>query len=158
YPGEFMAAVLTNGKGFYAPLVYVLECHRLGILLLPPSVNQPGPHFRVTLNRNLNLNRNPKTIRVPLLQVKGLTLRTKETILRERARGQYTSLHDFFLRVQPLNEEMESLIKTGAFDDFGKPRTTQYWEFKQESGARSQEGKVQRLSTLNCQSSTINNS
>jgi DNA polymerase III alpha subunit len=27
YPAEFMAAVLTNGKGFYAPLVYVLEFH-----------------------------------------------------------------------------------------------------------------------------------
>src|SRR5207302_7602742 len=43
YPIEFMAAVLSNGKGFYHPLVYVLECHRLGITLLPPSVNQPGP-------------------------------------------------------------------------------------------------------------------
>src|SRR5437899_4819097 len=47
YPAEFMAAVLTNGKGFYAPLVYVLECHRLGIPLLPPSVNEPGPAFSV---------------------------------------------------------------------------------------------------------------
>ncbi|MFO1476383.1 MAG: DNA polymerase IV [Verrucomicrobiota bacterium] len=45
YPAEFMAAVLTHGKGFYHPLVYVLECHRLGIRLLPPSVNAPGPHF-----------------------------------------------------------------------------------------------------------------
>jgi len=34
YPVEFLAAVLSNGKGFYAPLVYVLECHRLGINLL----------------------------------------------------------------------------------------------------------------------------
>src|SRR6185295_17345181 len=48
YPAEFMAAVLTNGKGFYAPLVYVLECHRLGLRLLPPSVNEPGPQFQVT--------------------------------------------------------------------------------------------------------------
>ena len=46
YPAEFMAAVLTNGKGFYHPLVYVLECHRLGLTLLPPSVNEPGPAFR----------------------------------------------------------------------------------------------------------------
>src|SRR4029079_19650831 len=50
YPAEFMDAVLTNGKGFYAPLVYVLECHRLGIPLLPPSVNEPGPQFIVTGN------------------------------------------------------------------------------------------------------------
>jgi len=31
FPAEFMGAVLTNGKGFYDPLVYVLECHRLGV-------------------------------------------------------------------------------------------------------------------------------
>ena len=71
-----------------------------------------------------------KAIRVPVLNVKGLTTRTKETILRERARGKFTSLPDFLLRVQPLNEEMQSLIQAGAFDDFGKTRTTQYWEFK----------------------------
>jgi DNA-directed DNA polymerase III PolC len=120
YPAEFMAAVLTNGKGFYSPLVYVLECHRLGIPLLPPSVNEPGPQFTVINKR----------IRVPVLNVKGLTHRTKETILRERARGPFASLADFFLRVEPLNEEMESLIRVGACDDFGQSRTAQYWEFK----------------------------
>ncbi len=46
HPVEFMAAVLSNGKGFYHPIVYVLECHRLGINLLPPSINWPGPLFR----------------------------------------------------------------------------------------------------------------
>lgn len=48
FPAEFMAGVLTNGKGFYHPLVYVLECHRLGLKLLPPSVNEPGPAFVAT--------------------------------------------------------------------------------------------------------------
>ena len=45
FPVEFMAAVLTHGKGFYHPLVYVLECHRLGIQMQAPSVNEPGPGF-----------------------------------------------------------------------------------------------------------------
>src|SRR5207237_2327282 len=31
---------------------------------------------------------------------------------------------------QPLNAEMEALIQASAFDIFGKPRTTQYREFK----------------------------
>jgi DNA polymerase III alpha subunit/nucleotidyltransferase/DNA polymerase involved in DNA repair len=171
YPPEFMAAVLTNGKGFYSPLVYVLECHRLCIPLLPPSVNEPGPQFSVTQQGNPKTeDRRPKegrfpkaeaqsptpavpsdfgfrasfglrvsdfalhlthtAIRVPVLQVKGLTHRTKEAIRREHARGQFTSLADFFLRVQPLNEEMEALIRVGAFDGFGQSRTTQFWEFK----------------------------
>ena len=44
HPVEFMAAVLSNGKGFYSPLVYTLECYRLGIQLLP--IGQPvGPHI-----------------------------------------------------------------------------------------------------------------
>src|SRR4029077_7932130 len=59
FPAEFMAAVLTNGKGFYSPLVYVLECHRLGIPLLPPSVNEPGPQFTVARQENPKEARNP---------------------------------------------------------------------------------------------------
>jgi DNA-directed DNA polymerase III PolC len=47
HPAEFMAAVLTHGKGFYDPLVYVLECYRLGLKFLPPAVNAPGPAFKV---------------------------------------------------------------------------------------------------------------
>src|SRR5437016_4290123 len=96
FPAEFMAGVLTNGKGFYSPLVYVLECHRLGIPLLPPWINEPGPQFTVSAGK----------IRVPALNVKGLTNRTKNKILEERARGPFVSLHDFILRVQPLTEEM----------------------------------------------------
>src|SRR5437016_3648737 len=145
FPAEFMAAVLTNGKGFYDPLVYVLECHRLGIPLLPPSVNQPGPQFTVTSEgnpksetRNPKEARNPKpeirnstfdthsisdfelrpsfglrpsdfglSIRVPVLNLKRLSTRTKEIILRERERGAFSSLDDFYQRVHPLNEEMQ---------------------------------------------------
>ena len=219
YPAEFMAAVLTNGKGFYSPLVYVLECHRLGIPLLPPSVNQPGPQFTIMDDALCYLDREPqpsaplpltpalspsagergnprqsvgesgasgnverlasllplprrggegrgegeatiqsqvhrgklcpavhKGIRVPVLHVKGLTQRTTETILRERARGPFASLADFFLRVQPLSEEMEALIRVGAFDGFGQSRPTQYWEFKSlcyTTEARSAESKGQ---------------
>ncbi len=120
YPAQFMAAVLTNGKGFYQPLVYILECHRLGIPLLPPSINDPGPAFTVVEGK----------IRVPILLVKGLTRRTKDAILSERNRGEFSSLSDFMLRVKPLPEEMQVLIHAGAFDPFGQTRTRQYWEFQ----------------------------
>jgi DNA-directed DNA polymerase III PolC len=137
YPAEFMAAVLSNGKGFYSPLVYVLECHRLGFPLRPPSINNPGPQFTVVRS---NVNGACASIRVPALNVKGLTQRTKNAITREHAKGCFTSLHDFFLRVHPLNEEMEALIQAGAFDEFGKSRTTQYWQFK--ANAQSADGKL----------------
>ena len=118
YPVEFMAGVLSNGKGFYSPLVYVLECHRLGIPILPPSVNSPGPQFSVE----------GQSIRVPLTRVKGLTERTKTCILDERGRGEFSSLADFYRRIMPTPDEMEGMIRVGAFDGFGKSRTGQFWE------------------------------
>jgi DNA-directed DNA polymerase III PolC len=120
YPAEFMAAVLSNGKGFYHPLVYILECHRLRLPLLPPSIKEPGPQFTVSGGK----------IRVPALQVKGLTERTTDALLKEHERREFQSLTDFYLRVRPLQEEMEALLNVGAFDVFGQTRTTQYWEFK----------------------------
>lgn len=118
FPAEFMAAVLTNGKGFYDPLVYVLECHRLGLTLLPPSVNEPGPGFAV----------HGQALRVPLTRAKGLTDRTVKRLLAERARKPFASLGDFHDRVQPLPEELEAMIRAGAFDEFGQTRARQFWE------------------------------
>ncbi len=130
FPAEFMAAVLTNGKGFYHPLVYVLECHRLGLKLLPPSLNEPGPAF--VPHGNL--------IRVPLTRVKGLSNRTTDAILRARERGPFESLADFFRRVFPAGEELEAMIRAGAFDEFGETRTRQFWQAQclQKSECRSQ--------------------
>jgi error-prone DNA polymerase len=118
YPAEFMAAVLTNGKGFYDPLVYVLESYRLGLKFLPPTVNEPGPQFTA----------HGKAIRVPLTRAKGLTERTTERLLTERERGAFESLTDFHRRVKPLPEEMEVMIRAGGFDQFGQTRTRQFWE------------------------------
>ena len=118
YPAEFMAAVLTHGKGFYHPLVYVLECHRLGLTFLPPSVNEPGPAFVP----------HGQSIRVPVTRVKGLTERTTERLLAAREHGPFASVMDFFRRVRPAGEEFEAMIRAGACDEFGATRTRQYWE------------------------------
>jgi len=118
HPAEFMAGVLTHGKGFYHPLVYVLECHRLGLTLRPPSVNEPGPAFVPQ----------GKFIRVPLTRMKGLTERTTERLLAEHGKRPFTSMAEFYRRVGPGAEELEGMIQAGAFDEFGEPRTRQYWQ------------------------------
>lgn len=118
YPAEFLAAVLTHGKGFYPRLVYVLEAHRLGLSFLTPSVNDPGPAFNVHDGK----------IRVPLMRAKGLTERTTKALEEERKRAPFTSLADVFHRIRPGAEEMEVMIRAGAFDEFGPPRTAQFWE------------------------------
>jgi DNA-directed DNA polymerase III PolC len=125
YPAEFMAAVLTNGKGFYDPLVYVLESHRLGLKFLPPTVNDPGPQFTVVAAGRMPA---VTAIRVPLTRTKALTDRTIKRLLAERARGVFDSLADFHRRVKPLPEEMEAMIRAGGFDEFGQTRTQQFWE------------------------------
>jgi DNA polymerase-3 subunit alpha len=118
YPAEFMAAVLTHGKGFYHPLVYILECHRLGLELLPPSVNEPGPAFTP----------HAKSIRVALTKLKGLTTRATDAILSGRQESPFRSMADFFHRVEPSREEFEAMIRVGAFDEFGESRARQFWE------------------------------
>ena len=118
HPAEFMAGVLTHGKGFYQPLVYVLECHRLGLTFLPPSVNEPGPAFVP----------HGQSIRAPVTRVKGLTEKTTERLVSARAQGPFSSMTDFFRRVGPGAEEFEAMIRAGAFDEFGETRTRQYWQ------------------------------
>ena len=128
YPAEFMAAVLTNGKGFYDPLVYVLECHRLGLKFLPPTINELGPQFTAHGN----------AIRVPLTRAKGLTKRTIKQLLAERERGMFISLADFHRRVKPSPEEIEILIRAGGFDEFGQTRTRQFWEAQHLQKAKAE--------------------
>jgi DNA-directed DNA polymerase III PolC len=132
YPAEFMAAVLSNGKGFYQPLVYVLECHRLGIPLLPPCVNDPGPMFTVRDGK----------VRVPAVRVKGLSERTQARIIQERQRGKFSSLEDFCKRAGVSREELELLLRVGAFDGFGRSRTAQFWQIQHlmRRGCNSDQG------------------
>jgi len=132
FPTEFMAAVLTNGKGFYAPLVYMLESQRLGITFLAPSINQPGPGFQAL----------EKKIRVPISYIKGLGAKTNDAILREFQKGAFESMLDFYRRVLPSSEEIELLMRAGAFDEFGKSRTEQFWECQFHQRAHSQTNDV----------------
>ncbi len=137
YPAEFMAAVLTNGKGFYDPLVYVLESYRLGLKFLPPTINEPGPQFVAHGN----------AIRVPLTWTKGLTERTMKRMLAEREHATFESLADFQRRVMPLPEELEAMIRAGGFDEFGQTRTRQFWDSQQfmKRGMRNAECGAENL-------------
>jgi DNA polymerase-3 subunit alpha len=112
--------VLSNGKGFYSTLAYTLECRRLAIGFLSPDVNASRWNF-VPENG---------AIRVPLRVIKDLTTATLERYRRERERGPFTSLRDFHDRVHPGAAEMLNVIRVGAFDGFGEPRTAQFWQLQ----------------------------
>lgn len=115
HPAEFMAGVLTNGKGFYSPLVYTLECRRLGIGFLSPDVNTFSDAFTVENS----------AIRVPLRCIKDLSEVTLSRWRKEHS--PFSSIRDFISRVRPDAHEALNLIRTGAFDCLGGTRTEQFW-------------------------------
>jgi len=118
YPTEFLASVLTNGKEFYNRLVYSIECRRLGIGFLPPSINAARHAFVPEGGM----------IRVPLCAIKGLSQRT---LAAWDAGKPFSSLRDFYLRCRPTADEMTALMRLGAFDGFGESRTAQFWQFRE---------------------------
>ena len=125
HPAEFLAAVLTNEKGFYSPLAYTLEARRLGIGFLSPDVNASRDGFYPEYCDGKAL------LRVPIWKVKDVTDKVIEQIRVERHRRSFDSLTDFYNRVVPTKAEAQNLIRAGAFDGFGQPRTAQFWHLQQ---------------------------
>ncbi len=136
FPMEFMAAVLTHGKGFYHPLVYVLECDRMGIGLLPPSIQAPGPGYQAVHESEEGPSKTGG-IRVPISAIKGLSQQTLDRLMEQWDRSNFVSLSDFYHRVWPQEYELELLMRVGALDGFGLSRTAQFWQMKQLSHAFS---------------------
>jgi DNA polymerase-3 subunit alpha len=123
YPEEYMAAVLTADAGDTESIsIFVAECERLGIPVLPPDVNESGAVFTVvSVDGGTN-----NAIRFGLSSIKNFGEGISEAILSERmANGPFESLDAFLSRVanKSLNRKsLESLIKCGALDRFGERR------------------------------------
>ena len=119
HPAEFLAAMCSAGAGFYHLSAYVEEAKRWGIEVLLPSVNHSRMEYTVELRSN-----GSKALRVGLMQVRGLSIETLGSILRARkSDGAFSSLQDFLARVTIERDEVEALIKCGAFDDVGGEST-----------------------------------
>ena len=143
YPEEFMAATLNSYLGNLDKVpVYVDECRRMNIEILKPDVNKSFTKFTVD-NRK---------IRFGLGSIKNVGIAVVDSIVREREQnGEYKSFTDFCERVQDeaVNKKcIESLIKAGAFDEFGQTRSTLLASFEsiidtiQNSARRSFKGQV----------------
>lgn len=110
FPAEFMASVLANWGGFYSQRVYLTEARRWGLRIGPPHINHAQKEFSVA-----HLADTP-TLFVGLDQVKDLTRRTQDRILRERP---FHSLSDFLTRADPRAQEAENLVRVGALEGLG---------------------------------------
>ena len=117
YPTEYMAALLTSVAGDKdKSALYLSECRRMGIRVLPPDVNASNAIFTPV----------GSDIRFGMAAVRNVGAAVVESIVAARtAKGSFTSFSDF-LRKVPVNvcnkRVIESLIKAGAFDSLGSPR------------------------------------
>lgn len=116
YPREYMAALLSSVLDNQNKMaVYIGECQRLGIKVLPPDVNESNHGFSV-IGGN---------IRYGLLAIKNLGRQFIDEIIAERRYKPYKSFYDFCKRLYGRNmnsRAIESLIKCGAFDTLGANR------------------------------------
>ena len=111
YPSEYFAALMTSMMDSSAKISqYTNECVKMGIKILPPSVNHSLTHFTP----------DGKNIRFGLLAVKNLGLGLIERLIKEREQnGVYQSFYDFCFRnySREFNRKaVEGLIKSGALD------------------------------------------
>ena len=116
YPAEYMAALLTSvGDSKDKLALYLNECRRMGIRVLPPDVRESINFFAAV----------GEDIRFGLGAVRNVGTNVVEGIVQARQKENFTSFHDFLKKV-PLHvankRTVESLIKAGAFDSMGDTR------------------------------------
>ena len=117
YPTEYMAALLTSVRDDKdKSALYLNECRRMGIKVLPPDVNEStgdytplGGDIRFGLNAIRNVG-------------EGVVA---SIVLQRVVKGRFESFGDFLAKVDPVvcnKKTIESLIKAGAFDSLNHPR------------------------------------
>ncbi|MFZ2049207.1 MAG: DNA polymerase III subunit alpha, partial [Minisyncoccia bacterium] len=121
YPEIYMSAVLTAESGDVETIgIMVSECKRMGIEVLPPSVNESFSQFTVPPRADKH---EKYKIRFGLTTIKNFGQGISTAIIAERKRGgSFVSLVDFLDRVKDKNlnkKSLEALIKSGAMDEFG---------------------------------------
>jgi DNA polymerase-3 subunit alpha len=141
YPVEFMAGLLSNEINNTDKIaVFVGECKRMGIPILPPDMNRSGlkfiPEGRASARRVSEAlpgaeagraeARPSEGIRYGLAAIKNVGEGAMASAIAERERGgDFTSLEDFCSRIDSRianRKIIESLVKAGAFDFLGRDR------------------------------------
>ncbi len=117
YPAEYMAALLTSmADDKDRSAIYLNECRRMGIKVLPPDVNDSDAHYT------------PRgtDIRFGLTAIRNVGFNVVESIVLTRNRlGRFSDFHDFIAKVDISvcnRRVVESLVKAGAFDSLGHTR------------------------------------
>ncbi|HEU4514448.1 MAG TPA: DNA polymerase III subunit alpha [Nocardioidaceae bacterium] len=117
YPAEYMAAVLTSVKDDKDKMaIYLNECRRMKIQVLPPDVNESEANFTPV----------GEDIRFGLSAIRNVGINVVEAVVAaRREQGRFKDFGDFMEKVPPIvcnKRVIESLVKAGAFDSLGHKR------------------------------------
>ena len=117
YPAEYMAALLTSVQDDKdKSAIYLGECRRMGIKVLPPDVNESDGAYTAR----------GSDIRFGLSAIRNVGEGVVESIIATRnSKGRFTDFHDFIAKVDVSvcnRRVVESLVKAGAFDSLGHTR------------------------------------
>lgn len=117
YPTEYMAALLTSVRDDKdKSALYLNECRRMGIKVLPPDVNESASDYTPL----------GSDIRFGLTAIRNVGENVVASVVANRQlKGRYQSFGDFLAKVdqQVCNRKtIESFIKAGAFDSLGSSR------------------------------------
>jgi DNA polymerase-3 subunit alpha len=118
YPAEYMAGLLTSVKDDKDKMaLYLNECRRMKIKVLPPDVNESDANFTP---------RGDDTIVFGLTAVRNVGQNVVESIVRcRKSKGKYESFPDFLDKVDVVvcnKRTVESMIKAGGFDELNHTR------------------------------------
>ena len=139
FPEIYMSSVLTAESGDVDTIgIMVNECKRMGIEVLPPSINESFSQFSVIKTPSgsplAGGEANPPLprgglggvykIRFGLTTIKNFGQGISSSITAERKRGgKFKNLENFLDRIKDRNlnkKSLESLIMSGALDEFGE--------------------------------------
>ncbi|NBO78682.1 MAG: DNA polymerase III subunit alpha, partial [Actinobacteria bacterium] len=117
FPSEYMAALLSSVKDDRDKLaIYLNECRKMGIKVLPPDVNESLSEFAPV----------GKDIRFGLSPIKNVGENVVESLINSRNKHEkFKDFFDFLNKVESTvcsKRVIESLIKAGAFDSLGHSR------------------------------------
>ncbi|MCX6873066.1 MAG: DNA polymerase III subunit alpha [Verrucomicrobia bacterium] len=134
---EFMAALLSNEIQNTDKIgVFVSECHRMGLEILPPDLNASQLRFAPETGPN-----GKPRIRYGLAAIKNCGEGAMAAAIQERERGgRFTSLEDFSARLDSkvVNKRiLENLVKAAAFDWTGETRAGMFGRLEQVISASS---------------------
>jgi DNA polymerase-3 subunit alpha len=131
HPVDFMAALLSNEINNTDKIgVFVSECQRMGIDIMPPDLNDSQLRFTPGHTPSGGL-----AIRYGLAAIKNCGEGAMATAIAEReAHGKYTSIEDFATRLdsKSVNKRiLENLVKAGALDWTGETRASMFARLEQ---------------------------